>query len=138
MDEQDLKELVAAARIARLATVDPSGRPHLVPVCFALADEVIYSAVDQKPKATTRLRRLENIRSNPAVELLVDHYEEDWTRLWWVRAPGHGAVVEEGPERERGLAALLEKYAQYRDRQPNGRVSVTTVAGWAAWPASGW
>ncbi|TME16496.1 MAG: TIGR03668 family PPOX class F420-dependent oxidoreductase, partial [Chloroflexi bacterium] len=77
MDEQDLKELVAAARIARLATVDPSGRPHLVPVCFALADEVIYSAVDQKPKATTRLRRLENIRSNPAVELLVDHYEED-------------------------------------------------------------
>ena len=137
MDEQDMRRLLGTARVARLATVDQSGRPHLVPVCFALVDDAIYSAVDQKPKATTRLRRLENIRSNPAVELLVDHYEEDWTRLWWVRALGHGAVFEEGPERERGLAALLEKYAQYRDRQPNGAVIAISVSRWRGWSASG-
>src|ERR671935_2729089 len=91
-----MRNRVAAARVARLATVDARGRPHLVPFCFVLDGEELLSAVDAKPKATQRLRRLENVRANPAVSVLVDHYEEDWSRLWWVRVDGRAEVVESG------------------------------------------
>jgi PPOX class probable F420-dependent enzyme len=84
----------AAARIARLATADADGRPHLVPVVFAVADDTVYSTVDAKPKRTTALRRLANVTENPAVAMLVDHYDDlDWNALWWVRAEGHGRVL---------------------------------------------
>ncbi|HEU6445210.1 MAG TPA: TIGR03668 family PPOX class F420-dependent oxidoreductase, partial [Gaiellaceae bacterium] len=109
MDRTELRERVAAARVARLATLGAEG-PHLVPICFALDGEVLYSAVDEKPKRSRRLQRLENIRARPAVSVLVDHYEEDWTRLWWVRLDGTARVHEDGPERERGLELLGAKY----------------------------
>jgi PPOX class probable F420-dependent enzyme len=121
------------ARVARLATADAAGTPHLVPVAFALAGETIYSAVDAKPKRTTALRRLANVRQNPAVALLVDHYEDDWDALWWVRADGIGRVV--GPaeqEAERAVALLRERYPQQR---AVGEVLAVDVKRWSGWSA---
>src|SRR5207247_8096000 len=91
-----MRRLVNGAAVAHLGTVDGSGRPHVVPFCFALDGDVLYSAVDHKPKSTTRLRRLDNIRANPRVEVLVDHYEDDWSCLWWVRLRGRAEVSEDG------------------------------------------
>src|SRR5690606_37163913 len=85
VDERTMRARVAAARVGTLATVTRDGRPHVVPCCFAVDDDTVWSAVDAKPKSTLALRRLENVRANPAASLLVDHYEDDWTRLWWVR-----------------------------------------------------
>ena len=82
------KQRVRDARVGRLGTVTPDGRPHLVPVCFALREETVYTAVDAKPKSTLALRRLANIEATPSASLLVDHYDEDWTHLWWVRVDG--------------------------------------------------
>ena len=105
-------EMVRAARVARLATASANGQPHVVPVCFALVDDQIYSAVDLKPKRTRELRRVRNVRENPNVSLVVDEYDEDWTRLCWVMVEGTARVVD-GAERGRALAALVAKYAQY-------------------------
>jgi PPOX class probable F420-dependent enzyme len=132
-----MRRRVAEAQVARLATIDPSGRPHLVPVCFALDGESLYSAVDQKPKATPRLRRLDNIGLHPDVVVLVDHYEDDWSRLWWVRLRGKARVVEAGPEREQALAKLTEKYPQYRASPPIAAVIVVSIDEWRGWTASG-
>ena len=87
---------LAAARVARLGTVRPDGRPHIVVCCFALAGEVVYSAVDDKPKTTVALQRLRNLTTNAAASLLADHYDEDWTALWWIRLDGVGRVIAEG------------------------------------------
>src|SRR5215210_857225 len=94
---------LAAARVARLATTDPDGRPHLVPIVFALDGNTLYSAVDRKPKRSLRLRRIENARARPDVTILVDHYEEDWSRLWWIRLRGRARVLDGGDERERAV-----------------------------------
>jgi PPOX class probable F420-dependent enzyme len=123
------------ARVARLATVDGQGRPHLVPICFALEGDVLYSAVDEKPKRTRALKRLENIHVNPGVTVLVDHYEEDWSHLWWLRLDGTARVVESGPEYERALGLLLEKYDQYRAEPPRGPVIVVRVHRRRTWSA---
>ena len=128
-----MRERVRDARVARLATVDADGRPHLVPICFVLDGDDVYSAVDEKPKRSKRLKRLENIRVHPGVAVLVDHYDEDWTRLWWVRLDGTARVVEDGPERERALALLREKYAQYRSELPTGPVIAVRVERWRGW-----
>jgi PPOX class probable F420-dependent enzyme len=130
-----MRERVRVARVARLATVDATGRPHLVPFCFVLDGDDLLSAVDAKPKSTTRLRRLDNVRSNPRVSVLVDHYEDDWRRLWWVRLDGRADVLDEGPERDRGLELLAEKYDQYRETPPAGPVIVVEIEGRAAWHA---
>ncbi len=127
---------IAAARIGRLATVRPGGAPHLIPVCFALAGDRIVSAVDDKPKATTRLRRLENIRAHPAVSLLVDHYDEDWRELWWARADGVARVVDDGPERDETMTALRAKYVQYEAVGITGAAIVIDVDRWAGWAYS--
>lgn len=132
MDRTELRERVAAARVARLATLGAEG-PHLVPICFALDGEVLYSAVDEKPKRSRRLQRLENIRARAAVSVLVDHYEEDWTRLWWVRLDGTARVHEDGPERERGLELLGAKYEQYRVEPPTGPVIAVRIERWRSW-----
>src|SRR4051812_13262884 len=88
VDEDEQRRRVAAARVGRLGTSEGDGAPHLVPVCFVLSADTVYSAVDGKPKRTTRLRRLANVRARPAATLLVDEYAEDWSRLWWVRLRG--------------------------------------------------
>ena len=131
-----MRERVRDARVARLATVGVDGRPHLVPLCFALEGDVLYSAVDEKPKRSKRLKRLENIRANPAVTVLVDHYDENWTRLWWVRMDGTARVLDEGPERDRGLALLREKYEQYRAEPPTGVVIAVHVERWRGWSSA--
>jgi PPOX class probable F420-dependent enzyme len=135
-EEEVMRSRVDRARVGRLATVDPDGRPHLVPICFALDGEVLYSAVDQKPKRSRRLRRLENIRRNPAVTVLVDHYEEDWSRLWWVRLRGEARVLDDGSESERALRLLAEKYAQYRREPPAGPVVRLDIREWRGWSAA--
>jgi PPOX class probable F420-dependent enzyme len=135
MDEAKMRELVAAARVGRLATIGRRGRPHLVPICFALAGDVLYSAVDEKPKRSRRLQRLENVREHPEVAVLVDHYEDDWTRLWWVRLRGRGTVVEHGPEFEAALDLLAGKYEQYSDRRPPGPVLAIQIDEWRGWSA---
>jgi PPOX class probable F420-dependent enzyme len=124
---------LAAARVARLATTDPDGRPHLVPIVFATAGDTLYSAVDRKPKRSRRLRRIENARARPDVTVLVDHYEEDWSRLWWIRLRGRARVLDGGGEHDRALGLLRDKYAQYRDRPPTGPVlaiDVTEIRRW--------
>lgn len=129
----DFRDRVAKERVACLATIDPDGRPNLVPFVFALEGDTLYSAVDEKPKRSKRLRRAENIRARPDVTVLVDHYEEDWSRLWWVRLRGRGRVLEEGEERERGLALLAAKYEQYDARPPTGDVIAIDLGEWRGW-----
>lgn len=126
-----------AAPVARLATVTGAGDPHLVPVVFALDGEVIYTPVDGKPKSTTRLRRLTNIAANPSVSMLVDHYDEDWSQLWWVRADGSATVHHDGTVLERGRTALMAKYRQYQSVRLDGPMIAITVGRWTSWHALG-
>lgn len=126
-------ERFAAAPVARLATVTPDGRPHLVPVVFAFADAVIYTAVDAKPKSTQRLRRLANIEANPHVSVLVDHYADDWSQLWWVRADGVAVIHRAGPELARGYELLRAKYPQYHSVSLTGPVIAVSVEQWSSW-----
>jgi PPOX class probable F420-dependent enzyme len=132
----DAQERFAAAQVARLATADANGVPHLVPVTFALDGAAIVFAIDHKPKRSTNLRRLRNIAANPAVSFLVDGYDEDWTRLWWVRADGTATVLTEPADRAAPVEALCAKYFQYRDRPPEGPVVRTEVTTWRTWSAS--
>ena len=134
--EETLRRRAELAPVARLATVDAEGRPHLVPCCFALDGDVGYSVVDSKPKRSTALRRLDNIRGHPSVCLLVDHYEDDWTRLWWVRLDGTARIVEDGPEHASAVALLCAKYPQYRATPPSGAVVAIDVTACRAWSAS--
>jgi PPOX class probable F420-dependent enzyme len=126
---------LTAARVARLATTDPDGRPHLVPIVFAVDGDTLYSAVDHKPKRSRTLRRIENARARPDVTVLVDHYEEDWRRLWWIRVRGRARVLDDGEEHEQALSLLAEKYEQYRSQPPDGpvlAVDITEVRDWRA------
>jgi PPOX class probable F420-dependent enzyme len=131
----DPKASFARAPVARLGTVAPDGMPHLVPVVFALRDEVVYTAVDGKPKTTRRLRRLANIERHPLVTLLVDHYVDDWTQLWWVRIDGIAAIHDEGDALHAGHDLLRAKYAQYQSVPLNGPVIAVTVQHWSSWHA---
>ncbi len=133
---QDVRGRVAAERVARLATVEPDGRAHLVPIVFALADDTLYTAVDGKPKRSRTLRRIENARARPDVTVLVDHYDDDWTRLWWVRLRGRARVLDGGEEAARALAALAAKYEQYRETAPGLPVLAVDVAEWRGWTAA--
>ena len=123
------EERLALARIGRLATVTPAGRPHIVPVCFALAGGRILTAVDAKPKKTRELARLENVRATGRASLLVDHYDEDWSALWWVRVDGIAEVIRS----ESAIDALVEKYEQYRDVRPAGPVIAIEPERWRSW-----
>lgn len=124
---------VDAERVARLATVGADGRPHVVPICFALDGGTLYTAVDEKPKSTRRLRRLANIEANPRVEIVVDHWEEDWSRLWWVRLAGRATVVEQD---DRALELLQAKYPQYRADPPAGPFVVVQIESRREWRGS--
>jgi len=117
-----MRRRVALARVARLGTVTAAGHPHLVPCCFALDGDVLYTAVDDvKAKTTRALRRLDNIRLRPTVSVLVDHYDDDWSTLWWVRLDGSARLLVDGDEREQALDALADKYEQYSRARPPGR-----------------
>jgi PPOX class probable F420-dependent enzyme len=126
----------AATRVATLATVDAAGAPHVVPVTFAVDGDTVVSAVDGKPKRATLLRRHRNIRANPRVSLLAQHWDEDWSALWWVRADGLAVVTDEPTAVERAVGLLREKYAQYGTVDVHGPVIEVAVHAWRSWSAS--
>ena len=119
--------------VARLATIRPDGSPRLVPICFALDGDTLYTAVDEKPKRTRRLTRLTDIERDPRVEVVIDHYDDDWTRLWWVRLRGRARVVD---EEARALELLSGKYPQYRERPPEGPFVIVEIHERVEWSAS--
>ena len=145
LEVADARRRLAGVRVARLATVSPAGRPHVVPFTFALGsrsrgagsgpEDHIYSAVDAKPKSSTDLRRLRNIRANPRVAVLADHYEDDWDRLWWVRADGQAAILDDPATMAPALALLAGRYPQYRQQPPAGPVISIHVDRWTGWTA---
>ena len=130
---EEARARFAAARVARLATVSAAGVPHLVPVTFAVIGERVVFVVDDKPKSTTRLRRLDNIAARPAVCLLADVYDDDWTRLWWARADGTATVLATDAE---AIDALAARYPAYIERRPNGPVVSIEVTAWTGWAAA--
>jgi PPOX class probable F420-dependent enzyme len=135
MNEARCRALLGAARVGRLATVRPDGRPHVVVCCFAVEGDRLWTAVDRKPKSGRRLQRLENVRATARASLLVDHYEEDWERLWWVRVDGAAEVLQAGKEEEHAIAALTARYAQYAASPPGGPViamAIERISGWSA------
>ena len=135
MVDFDPKVRFAQAPVARLATVSPDGRPHLVPVVFALDGDVVYTAVDGKPKTTQRLRRSANIAGNPRVSLLVDHYADDWAQLWWIRVDGIASVHHNGDALRAGRDLLRAKYSQYQSVSLDGPVIAVVVRNWSSWQA---
>jgi PPOX class probable F420-dependent enzyme len=137
MDDGTMRARMAAARVGHLATADGRGRPHVVPCCFALDGDRWWSAVDAKPKSTLALRRLANVRANPHASVVVDHYDEDWSRLWWVRVDGRAEVLDVGAadgDRDHALALLAAKYEQYRRDPPPGPVVAIDIERWRTWP----
>ena len=136
MTPEEARSRFALARVARLATVSDDGAPHLVPITFAIDGDRIVTAVDAKPKRGGRLRRLANIRANPRVSLLADEYDDDWEKLWWVRADGEARIVEEDPELGRALALLRARYRQYATVALIGPAVVIEVGRWVGWSAA--
>lgn len=134
MTDEELRERFAQAPVLRLGTADGVGRPHLVPATFAVLGDVVAIAVDHKPKKSSNLKRLRNIQENPSVSLLVDHFDDDWERLWWVRADGRADVIDNQLAYEL-VDALVDKYEQYRERRPTGPVIKIRVNRWSGWSA---
>lgn len=134
--EPAVRAFVERQRVARLATVDGHGHPHVVPVTFALVADVLYTSIDEKPKRTMRLQRVRNIEAHPRVTVLVDVYDENWSRLAWAQLRGEAAVLDDGPEHARGVAALQARYPQYASMhlasRPMIRVAVERVVAWGA------
>lgn len=146
LDTAEARQRFTSVPVARLATAGPDGRPHLVPFTFALGTTAgdgepgrgdrIYSAVDAKPKSSRDLRRVRNIRSNPQVAVLADHYEGDWDRLWWVRADGRAIILDEPAAMAPALALLADRYPRYRELPPAGPVISIEVTRWTGWAAA--
>ncbi|HSM01113.1 MAG TPA: TIGR03668 family PPOX class F420-dependent oxidoreductase [Acidimicrobiia bacterium] len=131
------RERLASARVARLATVGRTGAPHIVPITFATDGERIVTGIDHKPKRSERLQRLSNIAADPRVAVLADHYQEDWSRLWWVRADGIAAVVDPGEAgHDEACELLAAKYDAYRLHPISGPVIDIRVARWSGWSAA--
>jgi len=135
LTEQEARRRFGSARVARLATVTPDGRPHIVPVTFAVDGKMIYTAVDAKPKSTTDLRRLDNMRAHPDVAVLADHYADDWTELWWVRADGRAEIVADPVAMSAPIALLTARYPHYLAQSPPGPLIVVAVTRWTGWAA---
>jgi PPOX class probable F420-dependent enzyme len=165
LESSEQRRRLAAAPVARLATLRADGTPRLVPITFVLVDGLVCSVVDEvKPKRSTRLARLDDVRRDPRVALVADHYDADWSELWWVRVDGTAAVLEPGaalepgpvfepgpvlepdaalepgaeagPLRDRALAALVAKYPPYAAAPPDGALLVITPTRWAGWSAA--
>jgi PPOX class probable F420-dependent enzyme len=135
MADNDAVAMFAESPVAMLATVGSDGAPHVVPVVFAVHNDVVYTAVDAKRKTTQRLRRLANIEGNPKVSMLVDHYDDDWTQLWWVRADGVAAIHHSGEAMAVGYSMLRKKYVQYQRIALDGPVVTIDVQRWSSWNA---
>ena len=136
MTPEEARARFSQAQVAYLATVGAEGAPHVVPVTFAIEAELIYTAVDAKPKRGTPLRRFENVTANPRVSLLVDSYDPDWTRLWWARADGRATVVTVGTQLDRALSALRARYPQYASVAVGGPAMVIEIDRWSGWSAT--
>ena len=136
--DNEIQRFTDAPR-AQLSTINPNGTPHLVPIVFAVAPtgDHIYTAIDWKPKTTQKLQRLENIHADPAVSLIVDHYSDDWSQLWWIRADGNARIVDAGSaEGTVGTDTFVAKYSQYKNNRPEGPVIVIDKLSWRSWSAS--
>ncbi|MGH2456311.1 MAG: TIGR03668 family PPOX class F420-dependent oxidoreductase [Candidatus Limnocylindria bacterium] len=134
LSPDEARRRLAAARTAHLATVRADGRPHLVPIVFAVDGDLVYAIADPKPKRSLDLLRHRNIAANPAVSLLVDEYDESWRGLWWVRVDGMARIVESGPGRETAIRLLRRKYPQYATwTTPFGAAMVLQIERWASW-----
>ena len=136
LPEDEARARFATATVARLGTADAQGRPHVVVVTFAVDGDVIYTAVDQKPKSGTNLKRLRNVAGNPWVTVLADHYSDDWDTLWWARADGRAEILADQPGMAAPLKLLANRYWQYRQAPPTGPVIAITVERWSGWAAS--
>ena len=130
-----MRRRVTHAPVARLATVRPDARPHIVPITFAIDGDTIVTAVDHKRKTTTGLQRLRNLEEHPAASVIIDHYEDDWSRLWWARGDGTARIVGEGRDFEQAVRRLAQKYPPYRDNPPRGPAIVVAVERWSSWSA---
>jgi PPOX class probable F420-dependent enzyme len=136
MDERQMRSRVAEARAARVGTVDERGRTHLVPIVFVIDGDTLYSATAAGPRLVKRLR---NLQRDPRVAILVDAYDEDWSKVWWVRMRGHGRSIEDGPERDHALRLLWERYPQFRSIPPSeaaGPVMAVDIEEWSGWSYS--
>jgi PPOX class probable F420-dependent enzyme len=131
--EAEARARFATVPVVRLGTADGQGRPHLVVCTFAVDGDTIYTAVDQKPKSTTALKRLRNVGENPWVTMLADHYTDDWEMLWWVRADGRAAILADRRQMVAPLRLLADRYWQYRQAPPTGPVLAVTVQRWSGW-----
>ena len=131
--EAEARARFATVPVVRLSTADGQGRPHLVVCTFAVDGDTIYTAVDQKPKSTTALKRLRNVGENPWVTMLADHYTDDWEMLWWVRADGRAAILADRRQMAAPLRLLADRYWQYRQAPPTGPVLAVTVQRWSGW-----
>lgn len=137
VDRTEALTRLGGARSGHLATVRPDGHPHLVVVTFALTEEKVVTAIDHKPKRTTRLQRLTNVDANPSASFLVDQYTDDWSRLWWVRIDGPATVHRDGGVRDAAVGALADKYDQYAERSPEGPVIAVTIDRVTFWSSTG-
>jgi PPOX class probable F420-dependent enzyme len=136
VESDEARERLAASIDARLATVSDDGKPHIVPMVFALDGDTIYFAVDAKPKKSTNLKRLKNIAANPAVSVLVDHYEDDWSKLWWVRADGTARVITDNAVARHATDLLADRYMPYRSNRPEGPVVAIHIERLTGWSGS--
>ncbi len=136
LPEDEARARFAALPVVRLGTADAQGRPHVVVVTFAVDGDTVYTAVDQKPKSSHNLKRLRNVAENPRVTMLADHYSDDWDELWWVRADGRAAILDDQPRMAGPLGLLADRYWQYREAPPAGPVLVVTVERWSGWAAT--
>jgi PPOX class probable F420-dependent enzyme len=137
LSAEEARARFAEARVATLATLGGDGAPQLVPITFAVEGELIYTAVDHKPKASARLQRLGNIARDPRVALLCQHYGDEWDELWWVRAEGRASIITDAGAMRHPLDVLAARYAQYNERRPDGPVTVISVERWTGWSAAG-
>ena len=136
LTEEEARARLASARVARLATAGTDRQPHMVPVTFAVDGDLIFTAVDHKPKMSRSLRRLRNIRENPRVALLADYYDENWDLLWWVRIDGWASVVEDERSLQDPIDLLVGRYEQYRRSRPAGPVIMIRVDRCTGWSGS--
>jgi PPOX class probable F420-dependent enzyme len=140
LPEGEARARFATVPVVHLGTADSQGRPHVVVVTFAVDGDTIYTAVDQKPKSGSTLKRLRNVGENPLVTMLADHYSDDWETLWWVRADGRAAILTDQRQMAAPLRLLANRYRQYRQAPPPGPVLAVTVERWTGWtgaPATG-